>query len=155
MPAVRKLPDNEVLQRLVNQGFKYGQIGAMYSVGEQAVYRQMQRANKTRPRADRKSFIPWKVATQHNRCKVINNLRALAAKEAGETLEVGEARRLELWLQQLREADVVVCYDRNQPPTPGNPKGGFYYSKRRPSDDPGSIVRPPVAEGAENPRATV
>jgi hypothetical protein len=47
---------------------------------------------------------------------------------------------LDKWLAEIKEADVVVCYDRTMAPNPASTTGGFYYSKRRPEDGD-SLVR--------------
>jgi hypothetical protein len=47
---------------------------------------------------------------------------------------------LDKWLNEIKEADVVVCYDRTMPPNPASNTGGFYYSKRRPEDGD-SLIR--------------
>jgi hypothetical protein len=48
---------------------------------------------------------------------------------------------LDKWLRELREADVVVCYDATQPPNPASPTtGGWFYSRRQEADGE-SLIR--------------
>lgn len=139
----RVLPDTPVLQDLVRQGWTYNDIAAAWDVGPQAVYRQMQRAGKAKTRPDYSHIIPWRVATQHNKAAPIRYLRMLGRRQAGETLTPAESRRLDKWLAELREAGVVVAYERDYPPNEASMYGGFYYSRRRESDGVDALVRMP------------
>jgi hypothetical protein len=144
MPAPRQLPDNEELRRLVSiEKLNYKQIAERFGVGEQAVYRAMDRMNATTPRPDYSDLIPWRISTMHQKAMPLRHLRAMARKERGLSVDEGDERRLSAWLDMLRENDLVVCYDPEYPSNEASPKGGFYYEKRKPSDED-YLVRPPA-----------
>ncbi|MEV7589696.1 hypothetical protein AB0O42_05420 [Streptomyces sp. NPDC089922] len=119
----------------------YEEIAEKYGVTKGAVYWQLSAAGQVKQRPDHKRFIPWKVKTEHAHARPAMMLRLLSRKESGdETIPDVKLRMLAKWLREVREADVVVCYDRTMPPNPASPStGGFYYSKRRPEDGDGLI----------------
>jgi hypothetical protein len=140
MPAPRQLPTSDVLRSLRSQGKTYEEIGEMYGVTKGAVYWQLRDAGLAKARPDHSKYIPWKVKTEHAHAKPVTMLRLHSRREQGDTIPEVKARMLDKWLAEIKEADVVVCYDRNMAPNPASPWGGFYYSKRRPEDGD-SLVR--------------
>jgi hypothetical protein len=153
MPAPRKLPDNAVLLELRRKGWTYQQIADEYDVTSGAVYWALDSAGGTKKRNDHRKYLPWKVKTDHTHARPATMLRYLSRREQGETLPEPKARMLEKWLEEVKGADVVVCYDRDFPPNPASPTtGGFYYSKRRPEDGE-SLIR--VNEGGADDTSKV
>ena len=146
MPAPRKLPSNEVLLKLREKGLSYADIASQYDVTEGAVYWQLRDAGATRQRADHSKYLPWKVKVEHAHTRPATLLRYLSRREHAENgraepLPEPKERMVTKWLAEVKEAGVVVCYDREMPPNPASPKtGGFYYSKRRPEDGD-SVIR--------------
>lgn len=135
MPAPRKLPSNTELLKLREKGHTYDEIADMFGVTQQAVYFRLREAGGTGTRPDHRKYIPWRVKTEHAHCRPATMLRYLSRREQGDTIPPVKERMLDKWLEQLKEADVVVCYDRDVPPNPASPTtGGFYYSKRTPED---------------------
>ena len=135
MPAPRQLPTSDVLRQLRQQGKTYEEIAAMYGVTKGAVYWQLRDAGISRKRPDHKKYLPWKVRTQHAHARPAMMLRLLSRREQGDEIPEVKNRMLDKWLQEIKEADVVVCYHRDMVPNPASPTtGGFYYSKRRPED---------------------
>jgi hypothetical protein len=118
----------------------YEEIAFLYGVTKGAVYWQLQDAGLTKVRPDHSKYIPWKIKTEHQHTKPVTMLRLHSRREQGDEIPAVKARMLDKWLAEIREADVVVCYDRTMPPNPASTTGGFYYSKRRPEDGD-SIVR--------------
>ncbi|MER7445003.1 hypothetical protein [Micromonospora avicenniae] len=143
MPAPRVLPEINVLKALRSQGWTYGDIAAEYGVSEQGVYMAMRRANATRKTPGHKDLIPWRVRREHAHAFPATCLRLLSRESKGEILPPVKKRLLDKWLRDIREANVVVCYDPEQPPNPASKVGGFYYSRRRPEDGD-SLIRVPV-----------
>lgn len=146
MPAPRLLPENEVLTELRRQGWTYANIAAKYGVSEQAVYMRLRAANATRKTPGYKHLIPWRVKREHTFAFPAQMLRLLGRVEKGETLPPVKQRMLDKWLREIKDADVVVSYDPEQPPNWASKVGGFYYSRRRPEDGD-SLIR--VDENAE------
>jgi hypothetical protein len=140
MPAPRQLPTSDVLRQLRAQGKTYEEIGDMYGVTKGAVYWQLRDAGLAKTRPDHSKYIPWKIRTDHAHAKPATMLRLHSRREQGDTIPAVKARMLDKWLAEIKEADVVVCYDRDMSPSPASPTGGFYYSKRRPEDGD-SLVR--------------
>ncbi|MGW6571634.1 hypothetical protein ACWGAN_05585 [Streptomyces sp. NPDC054945] len=135
----------------------YDQIAEQYGVTKGAVYWQLSAAGQTKARPDHKRFIPWTVKAEHAHARPAMMLRLLSRQEAGdETIPAVKVRMLTKWLGEVREADVVVCYDRTMPPNPASPStGGFYYSKRRPEDGDNVIRFNPEDEKKQSAEAKV
>ncbi|MFJ7590150.1 hypothetical protein ACIQZO_22740 [Streptomyces sp. NPDC097617] len=148
MPAPRQLPSSDVLRAHRNAAMSYEEIAAMYGVTKGAVYWQLQASGQTKTRPNHKRYIPWTVKAEHAHARPVMMLRLLSRRESGdETIPDVKSRMLTKWLGEVREADVVVCYDRNMPPNPASPStGGFYYSKRRPEDGDNVIRFEPEGE---------
>jgi len=140
MPAPRLLPTSDVLRKHRSEGMTYEEIGKMYGVSKGAVYQALRNANQTKTRPDHSKYIPWTVRTEHAQARPNGMLRLYSRREQGETLPAVKERMLDKWLAELKEANVVVCYHRDMAPNPASPTGGWYYSKRRPSDGD-SLIR--------------
>ncbi|MFJ5997580.1 hypothetical protein [Streptomyces sp. NPDC092370] len=118
----------------------YEQIGEMYGVTKGAVYLQLRDAKISKARPDHSKYIPWTVKTEHAQARPNSMLRLYSRREQKDPIPAVKARMLDKWLNELKEADVVVCYHRDMVPNPASPVGGWYYSKRRPEDGD-SIIR--------------
>lgn len=148
MPAPRLLPDNEVLVQLRRQGWTYADIAREYGTTESAVYLRLRQARATKARPTYKHLLPWTVKREHASAFPAQMLRLLGRMEKGEKLAPVKERMLNKWLADIREADVVVCYQPDQPPNPASPvTGGFFYSRRRPEDGQ-SLIREHSSAGA-------
>lgn len=79
-------------------------------------------------------LIPWAVNGEHRQLYPLLMLRTEARKRAGMPLVEDKAKRLEAWLEMLKEEDAVVHYD---PDT----EDGWFYVPREESDD--DIIRRP------------
>ncbi len=134
MPAPRQLPSSDVLRKHRAEGLTYDQIGELYGVTKGAVYLQLRDAKIAKPRADHSKYIPWTVRTEHSQARPNGMLRLYSRREQGEKLPAVKERMLDKWLEEIKAADVVVCYHREMAPNPASDKGGWYYSKRRPED---------------------
>lgn len=135
MGAPRRLPTSDVLLQMRQQGWKYDQIAAEYGVSISAVYQQLRQARAVVPQKRHADLIPWRIKTEHAHAHPVTMLRLLGRRERGEQLPVAKSRMLDKWLDDVKEADVVLCYDPEYPPNPASPSvGGFYYSRRRPED---------------------
>jgi hypothetical protein len=140
MPAPRQLPTSDVLRQLREKGKTYEEIAELYGVTKGAVYWQLRDAGLAKARPDHSKYIPWTIKTEHAHAKPATMLRLHSRREQGDTIPAVKARMLDKWLAEIREANVVVCYDRTMAPNPASTTGGFYYSKRRPEDGD-SLVR--------------
>lgn len=142
MPAPRLLPEISVLEQLVSQEWTYKQIGQHYGVGEQAVYRQLRDAEKTRVQASYAAYIPWRVLPPHARATPLRNLRLVGRRDMKLPINDDEAARLDKWIAKLLADDLVVGYDPNlKDPTSACEHGGWFYSHRREEDGPpGTLI---------------
>ncbi|MDL5204925.1 hypothetical protein [Streptomyces sp. ALI-76-A] len=129
-----------MLRSLRAQGMTYEQIGEMYGVTKGAVYLQLRDAKISKARPDHSRYIPWTVKTEHAQARPNAMLRLYSRREQNDPIPAVKERMLDKWLEELKAADVVVCYNREQAPNPASPTGGWYYSKRRPSDGD-SLIR--------------
>lgn len=135
MPAPRQLPASDMLLTLRRQGWSYEDIANEYGVSKSAVYLQLRQARGTKARPSYKHLIPWTVRREHTHAHPVTMLRLLGRRENGESIPAVKERLLDKWLREVKEADVVLCYDPEFPPNPASPtSGGFYYSRRRDSD---------------------
>jgi hypothetical protein len=135
MPAPRKLPDNNVLLKMREQGMTYAEIAEEYGTTGGAVYWRLRDAGGVQTRPDHSRYLPWKVKKDHSHARPAVLLRYLSRRDQGDVIPEAKSRQVDKWLIEIKEADVVVCYDREMPPNPASPvTGGFYYSKRRPED---------------------
>ncbi|MFE0648512.1 hypothetical protein ACFVZH_07995 [Streptomyces sp. NPDC059534] len=124
----------------------YDEIAEMYGVTRGAVYLQLRDSKQTSKRPDHSKYIPWTVKAGHAQARPNAMLRLFSRREQGETLPEVKERMLDKWLAEIKEADVVVCYNREQVPNPASNTGGWYYSKRRPSDGTNLIRVDPDAD---------
>ncbi|MDG9711121.1 hypothetical protein [Streptomyces sp. DH10] len=138
MPAQKILPSSDVLKKHRQQDkMTYEQIAEKYGVTKGAVYLALQQAGLTGRRPSYKHLLPWTVAQAHANAHPALMLRVLGARQAKQEVPEVKLGMLERWLEEIKAADVVVCYDRDMPPNPASPStGGFYYSKRRKEDGP-------------------
>ncbi len=134
MPAHKKLPTTDILLKHRRDGMTYEEIGKLYDATRGAVYLALRDASKTAVRPDHSKYIPWKVRTEHSQARPAMMLRLYSRREKGDQIPEVKERMLNKWLGEIKEANVVVCYNREQVPNPASPTGGWYYSKRRPSD---------------------
>ncbi|MEU8780024.1 hypothetical protein [Streptomyces sp. NPDC048637] len=105
------------------------------------MYWQLRDAGLAQKRPDHSKYLPWKVKTEHAHARPAMMLRLLSRRDQGDAVPDVKERMLDKWLGEVKAANVVVCYHRDMAPNPANPTtGGFYYSKRRPTDGE-SLVR--------------
>jgi transcriptional regulator with XRE-family HTH domain len=149
MPAPRLLPDNDVLKKLRAQGWTYEDIANEYGVTKGAVYLRLRQAKATHDRPDYSHLIPWTIRVEHAHARPAQMLRMLGRRENNLPIPEAKERMLDRWLQEVKEANVVVDYDPDFPPNPANPKnGGWHYRRRKPEDGDG-LVRKPVEHTAD------
>lgn len=150
MPAPRQLPTSDVLRKHRSDGMTYQEIADMYGVTKGAVYWQLRDAGLAKARPDHSKYLPWTVKTEHAHARPAMMLRLLSRREQGDKIPDVKARMLDKWLGEVKAADVVVCYNRDMAPNPANPTtGGFYYSKRRPTDGD-NLVRETTDDDTSN-----
>lgn len=148
MAPPRILPDRGKLMQYRTPGpnFKtYDEIAEMYGVTVGAVYQQLRYIpGVVKPRARHHEFIPWTVKTEHMHAYPVTMLRLLARVESGQTIPDNKRRRLDRWVEEMREKNLVVDYDPQIPPNPASPVyGGFCYRNRRPGDSEWPPIRRP------------
>lgn len=141
MGAPRRLPTSDILLQMRGQGWKYDEIAAEYGVSISAVYQQLKQAKAVTPLRKHNDLIPWRVRTEHAHSHPLTMLRLLGRRNRGEDLPPVKARMLDKWLREVKEANVVLCYEPDYPVNPASPTvGGFYYSRRR-KEDGDSLTR--------------
>lgn len=145
MPAPRKLPAVNEIEKLYREGHTYEEIGAMFSVGKSAVYRALSRANRIAKAPDYRDIVPWKVEEAHRGSGVMTRIRDLVSKQQGLPLSPNSERLLSEWLSGMEERGVVLNYHPEAPPNAAAQAGGFYYSPRLPGEE--GYFRAPGLEG--------
>lgn len=81
-------------------------------------------------------LIPWMIDGKHRYKHALAMLRAEGRRRAGAPLSDIQQKRLDSWLEFLKEEDAVVHYD---PET----EDGFFYVPRRPGVDTDLVRVPP------------
>lgn len=133
MPAIRKLPSNSTLQRWVDEGLSHDQIRQRIReetgqvVARSTVSAALSRAGFTKAQMRYTEEIPWRVNNRHMREYPVRMLRLLGRRRAGLSLKSEECKRLDRWLQQLKDENAVVAYAPQS-------EVGFVYTERLPLD---------------------
>lgn len=142
MAAPRKLPDTTTLERLRRNGATYKDIAEQFDVTETAVYLRLKAEGLTEERkVSHSELIPWKVKIEHQHDHPALMLRCLSRRRQGLGNSAARDSMLDLWLDQVEAASVVVMYDPDAPANPASPvHGGWFYARRKPSDGD-SIIR--------------
>lgn len=147
MPAPRILPDNNTLQRWVEEGLTHEQITErVYETTGQKVARStvaaaLHRAGLTTPQNRYEVEIPWRVRSQHAAAYPARMLRDLGRIRAGGSLPDDEMARFAAWMERIETEQVVVAYD------PESDVGFFYVPADQPTDFPdGTPIRPGVSK---------
>ena len=141
MAGIRKLPDSATIRRMRTQGITQRAIAETYEVTESAVWKALMRAGYTDPLATYKDILPWDLNPEHKATGIMERFRAIVKQRKGAELRPAEARRLNQWLRELEENDLVVNYHPDAPPNSASSKGGFYYVPKSDQDD--WIIRRP------------
>lgn len=141
MPAIKKLPDSATLRRMRTQGYTQRDIAETYHTGESAVWKALNRAGYTEPLATYKDILPWEISDEHKGTAIMERFRAIVKQKKGAVLRPEEETRLNLWLRELEENELVVNYHPDAPPNSASSKGGFYYIPKSEQDD--WIIRRP------------
>lgn len=131
MPANRKLPPIEELERLYREGHTYAEIGDMYGATKTAVSKKFERAGRTPKRVTYRDLLPWKIAPEHRNAALMRRVRAMANKQSGIAISVNEERLLAEWITGMTEAGMILNYHPEAPPNAASTAGGFYYSPRK------------------------
>ncbi|MDA3643808.1 hypothetical protein LZ318_11785 [Saccharopolyspora indica] len=120
--------------------YTYADIGAMYGVTRQYISLIVRRNEKDRPKTARekvREHFPWRVSKEFIENAPCKRLRDHAEymETYGEGMSREKLERLLWFYRKLKDEDVVVEYDPEIPPNPGEViTGGFAYRKRLPSD---------------------
>lgn len=141
MPAHRYLPSDSTLAKWREEGLTAPQIrerimereGVDVALG--SVYSALSRAGLT-DLVRYSDFIPWTpIRTDHTGHYALAMLRLAARRDAGEKLSTERSKKLDAWVERLRQENAVVAYVHDSP-------DGFYYCPARPGIDVGLIRIP-------------
>lgn len=83
----------------------------------------------------RAMLVPWTIDGAHRWSYALSMLRMEAGRRAGAGLSEDDARRLETWLANLRDGDLVIDYN------PGTDVGFCHVPRRRGIDH--DLIREP------------
>lgn len=139
MPAERILPEASELKKMLDGGMTqqdivdriYAESGVRLS--RAAVSAALARAGFASYRKRHAELIPWRVKVEHNKEYPVRMLRLEARRRKGEALPPPEEKKLDSWLQFLRDNKMVVGY---------HPAVGFRYIDPRPGIDTDLIFLP-------------
>lgn len=132
----RSLPDPEVLTRLL---LRHGDawVAQQYGVTKQAVSNAKKEWNiDVNRRISYKAFIPWRVKAEHCNTYIHRMLRLNARVQMDQPITPREQSELDGFLEELKENDWVVNYDRDIVPP-------WHTTNRRVGIDKG-IIREPI-----------
>lgn len=126
-----------IVEDLKNKGFTQSQIARQFGVTKQYVSWIVRTyGGKLTPRQEVLQHFPWDVPAAFHRASPCRRLREHAEYmvTGGEGMREDSLQRLRSFYRLLRNDNVVVEYDPDIPPTPGNKHGGFAYRQRQPED---------------------
>lgn len=130
--------DRDTILALYDGGMSYAEIGSVFGRTRQAVYDTLVRTGGApeTPLHRAKNAIPWEIhGKMANAAPYQNILRHLEAVQGGlERMSKEKRRKLRGFYRTLSEHDVVVRFDPDLPPLPGQVYGGFEYVPRKESD---------------------
>lgn len=146
-PTKLTMTDQQLVDMLTRQGMTQKQVADAYGTTKGAVHLRLLRIEdrtpqlvaallKTRPRYD--DMLPWRVSDAHRGSPVAARLRWAGHRRESIRKGLGpddglnkyEAAMLDTFLEQLREADLVVDYHPDAPPNAASPSGGFFLIPR-------------------------
>lgn len=118
-----KAPDKNTLVRYADEGLTQQQMAdrwtteSGWNITRSAVAMALKREGvpPVRPRPRYEEELPWEVAEEHQRKTDAQILRFWARRRHNLPLQPEQESKLENWLRQLDEADVVIIYDRETP----------------------------------------
>lgn len=140
MPRARKLPDDDTLVSLKNQGYLNREIADMYDVTPAAVSNAFSHMGQRTPAWTYHDYTPWKfIREDHRQGVVFQHVRVGDRIERGEAVPPYVADLYFRWAKDLADTNRVVCYDVDAEPNPASSIGGFYYRSRRDTDQPGLL----------------
>lgn len=135
MPAYRKLPPIEEIERMYQSGMTYKEIGAAHGVSVSAVSKEMSRKNRTPKKITYHDLLPWRILPEHTGTAIMRRVRTLALKRQGIAVSEDHDRLLAEWISGMAESGLVLNYHPEAPPNAASSAGGFYYSPRRDGEE--------------------
>ncbi len=124
MAAPRILPPASELQKMVEKGMTHAQIASKLSretghkIARSTVSAALSRAGASDTGTRYADEIPWRVRGEHLTQYPVRMLRLLGRRNKKIDLRDDEAQRLDNWLANLRDKNLVVAY---------SPEVGFMY----------------------------
>ena len=151
-------PTVEELRRLVDKNGVEA-TAKMLGVGKSTVYNRINRRVRASQAPDM-WFAPWIVQPVHASCETGRMLKLMHRVESSGILKLGGGRHVDPvvtglvtdWKLRIEYNDYVIVYHADTQPHLLEPKGGFYYRPRLPTDSPGIMQLhqdcepPPTAE---------
>jgi hypothetical protein len=110
------LPDIQRLEELRSRGMNYQEIADWIEkhegvrVSRMSIASAFSRAGRATPRPRYEKHLPWKVKAEHGQHYAAKMLRLMGRRDSGMTLSPEHEKRLDSWLDQLRETHSVVVY---------------------------------------------
>ena len=107
------------LQKMVDQGMTHAEIAEKleaklgHKVARSSVSAALSRAGKTSEGTRYSQEIPWRVKGEHLLQYPARMLRLLGRKNLGLPLSDEQSHRLDNWLANLREKNLVVAYSES------------------------------------------
>jgi len=127
-----------VIEELRRKGYNQTDIAEMHGVTRQAVsWHKVEYGGELNTRQIVNQHWPWVTTKKQGASTAYQRLRDHGEFMAtgGKGMSEGKLKRLQTWLNYLREQQVVLEFDPELPPEPGlSPHGGFAYRKRLKSD---------------------
>jgi hypothetical protein len=116
MAAPKILPPVSELQKMVDKGMTHAEIASKleeqlgHKVARSSVSAALSRAGRTQEGNRYSEEIPWKIKGEHLLQYPARMLRLLGRRNLGLPLTDEQTARLDNWLANLREKNLVVAY---------------------------------------------
>lgn len=142
-PGERMTPQR--IDELRRKGMTQNQVAKFFGVSRQAVSKMKHRyGNFTEtPRERILRNYPFQHGGEHNQSVLFRRLKEHGLYIAGGAWALSKAQRRDLnrFYHRLRSQSLIVEYDPNTLPSPGNKYGGYSLVPRTKDDNPNSLVR--------------
>lgn len=142
-PGERMTP--QLIDELRRKGMTQNEIAQRFGVSRQAVSKMKHHYGifTETPRERILRNYPFKHGTEHNHSAIFRRLKEHGLYIAGGPWALSTAQRRDLnrFYNRLRSKSLIVQYDPNVLPSPGNKYGGYTLVPRTKNDPPNSLVR--------------
>lgn len=112
-------PDKNEFERWLAEGLTHQQMADRvyertgHRVTRAAISVALGNYGLARRNLSHKRWVPWRVKTDHQKSYAVKMLRLLGKRSYGIQMKLKEEKDLNSWLRRVKEAGLIVAYDRD------------------------------------------